>query len=293
MHQASGEDLWHWRQAARQQAIAHQVSPDEVDWVLLQVSDLDRLTLRLETLKTRPAITLALPLETLAERWRTRVQQRSPVQYVTGKAPWREFELAVSPAVLIPRPETEQLVDLALLATQDRPSLRKGPWVDLGTGSGAIAIGLASTLPEAIIYAVDYSADALAIARKNAQRVSFPQIRFCQGIWFEPLQPLRGQIYGLVSNPPYIPTGSLRHLSPEVQHDPALALDGGADGLEAIRHLAAAAPDYLVSGGVWLVETMLGQPAAVVSLLERGPYRDVQTFADLAGIERFVLAYRR
>ncbi len=292
MYTASGDDLWQWRQLARRQAIAHQVSPDEVDWVLLNVSDLDRLALRLETVTLRSAVALELPLEELNRRWQTRIQARSPVQYVIGKAPWREFDLVVSPAVLIPRPETERLIDLALLATQRQQALRRSPWADLGTGSGAIALGLATALPEAAVHAVDCSPDALAVARHNAQRYAL-SIQFHQGSWFEPLQGLRNQVGGVISNPPYIPTEALADLAPEVQHDPLLALDGGEDGLMAVRQLVAAAPDYLISGGVWLVETMLGQPAAVCELLHQGPYRDVQVFADLAGIERFVLAYRQ
>ncbi|MGF1538410.1 MAG: peptide chain release factor N(5)-glutamine methyltransferase [Elainellaceae cyanobacterium] len=295
MYQISGSALWHWRSRSRQQAIAHQVSPDEVDWVLLRVSDLDRLALRLGTVQTRTTVSLGMPLAELDQRWQHRLRDRSPIQYVTGKAPWREFDLVVSPAVLIPRPETEQLIDLALLATRDPASLQRGHWADLGTGSGAIALGLASAFPQAHIHAVDASQDALAIAQQNAQRYAQKKaqpIQFHQGSWFEPLQEVNGQLCGVVSNPPYIPTASLKGLSPEVRHDPSLALDGGKDGLDAIRTLVADAPDYLVSGGVWLVETMMGQPPAVVELLRKGPYRDIQVFTDLAGIDRFVMARR-
>lgn len=287
----SGASVWQWRQQAQQQAIAHQIDPGEVDWVLLAVSDMDRLTLRLG-IAHRP-VTLTLPLGELAQRWQRRVQERSPVQYVTGSAPWRQFDLAVSPAVLIPRPETERLIDIVSEATQDRGDLQQGIWADLGTGSGAIALGLAAALPEAQILAVDRSPEALAIARQNAQTYSFERIQFLQGSWFNPLSPWRGQLSGMVSNPPYIPTALLPGLDPEVQHDPALALDGGDDGLTAIRVLVAQAPEYLLPGGLWLVETMQGQPGAVAALLSQGPYRDIHVFADLAGIDRFVLAQRR
>ncbi|MGB3616131.1 MAG: peptide chain release factor N(5)-glutamine methyltransferase [Elainellaceae cyanobacterium] len=290
---ASGNAVWQWRQRSRRQAIAHQVDPDEVDWVLLTVSDLDRLALRLETVQRRQTVALTLPLSTLAERWQQRMTQRSPVQYVTGKAPWRDFELLVSPAVLIPRPETERLIDLVQQATQAQPLLQRGNWADLGTGSGAIALGLATVLPDAAIYAVEYSPDALAIAQQNAKQHQLDaRIQFYQGSWFGPLQPLRGQLGGMVSNPPYIPTGLLPQLDPEVQHDPQLALDGGDDGLEAMRQLVANAPDYLISGGIWLVETMMGQTDAVADLLDRGPYSNIRIFEDLAGVTRFVLAYR-
>ncbi|MEO0406717.1 MAG: peptide chain release factor N(5)-glutamine methyltransferase [Cyanobacteria bacterium P01_A01_bin.135] len=293
MYKAAGSSVWQWRQQARQQAIARQIDPAEVDWVLLAVSDLDRLALKLGTVPQRPSITLTLPLRELTQRWQRRVTERSPLQYVTGTAPWRNFDLAVSPAVLIPRPETEQLIDIVDQTTQTQPALRQGTWADLGTGSGAIALGLAELMPSAEILAVDCSPDALTVAQQNAQRYSLgDRIQFLEGSWFESLSLWRGQLSGMVSNPPYIPTAMLAGLDPEVQHDPQMALDGGEDGLAAIRQLIAIAPDYLPPGGVWLAETMQGQPEAVVRLLGQGPYGDVQVFSDLAGIERFVLARR-
>lgn len=274
--------------------------------MLLAVSDLDRLALRLATVQRYQRVTLTLPLSTLADRWHQRIAQRSPVQYVIGKAPWRDFELVVSGDVLIPRPETEELIDLVLQVTLDQPSLRQGSWADIGTGSGAIALGLAQALPDAMIYAVDYSPKALAVAQQNAQQYQLsPRIQFYQGSWFEPLQQLKGQregqregqhegqLSGMVSNPPYIPSAMVPSLASEVQHDPLLALDGGADGLDAIRQLVTQAPAYLGSGGLWLIETMIGQTDAVGDLLAQGPYRDIQVFEDLSGIARFVLAYRR
>jgi release factor glutamine methyltransferase len=167
--------------------------------------------------------------------------------------------------------------------------------VDLGTGSGAIAIGLASELTNATIHAVDFSSEALAVARQNAENLGFAQkVNFYQGSWWEPLGFLKGRVTGMVSNPPYIPSSTVLTLQPEVlKHEPHLALDGGFDGLECIRHLVETAPDYLESGGVWLVEMMAGQAEAVADMLEsHGSYCDVQIFADLAGVDRFALAYR-
>jgi release factor glutamine methyltransferase len=163
----------------------------------------------------------------------------------------------------------------------------------LGTGSGAIAIGLAAAFPHAIIHAVDQSIPALKIAQENAQRLGFlSRINFYQGTWFSPLPELKGKLTGMVSNPPYIPSNIVPTLQPEVaNHEPHLALDGGNDGLDCLRLLVATAPEYLVPGGIWLVETMAGQTEAVVKLLEnQGSYSNIQVFADLAGIDRFVLA---
>ena len=170
-----------------------------------------------------------------------------------------------------------------------------GHWADLGTGSGAIAVGLADVLPKATIHAVDYSLEALAIAQANADNLGFAdRIKFYQGSWWEPLAFLKGQFSGMVSNPPYIPTSTLPTLQPEVvNHEPHLALDGGTDGLDCIRHLIEISPSYLQPGGVWLIEMMAGQADAVRELLQnQGSYCKIQIHADLAGIERFALAYK-
>lgn len=299
MNSVPGIDLWQWRSQAYQQAIAADISTAEVDWLLQSVSDLDRLSLRLDSFKHRAAIPLKLPLAELAVLWQQRVQARVPVQYLTGMAPWRQFWLQVSPAVLIPRPETESLIDLAITArtiARLAQEIEGEHWADLGTGSGAIALGLADALPHATIHAVDWSEAALAIAQTNAQNYDLSdRIRFYHGDWLDPLAHLKGQLQGIVSNPPYIPSQMVLELQPEVtHHEPHLALDGGTDGLDCIRHLVNAAPDYLRSGGVWLIEMMAGQAEAVIDLLRsQGSYPRIEIHPDLAGIDRFALAYRQ
>jgi release factor glutamine methyltransferase len=300
---ASGQAVWQWWQEAKHAAIAANIPPTEATWLLQQSSALSNLDVRLERFKDQPQIELAIPLEELVRRWQQRIQQRSPVQYLAGTTPWRNFQLKVSSAVLIPRPETELLIDLALghISYEEvvRSPLTSCPspchWTDLGTGSGAIALGLATAFPHATIHAVDCSGEALAIAQFNAGTYGLTErIQFYQGIWFEPLAYLKGCLDGMVSNPPYIPSQMVWELEPEVtQHEPHLALDGGSDGLDCIRHLVTAAPDYLRSGGSWLIELMAGQAASVVDLLgANGNYHDVQIHQDLAGIERFVSALR-
>ncbi|MCW5315192.1 peptide chain release factor N(5)-glutamine methyltransferase [Nostoc sp. KVJ3] len=287
----SGLQLWQWRNAAIQAAIATDVPPIEVDWLLIEVAGLDRLALRLESFKNWPQIQLQFPLEELEQLWQRRLNDRLPVQYIAGVTPWRNFQIVVSSAVLIPRPETECLIDLALAST----SGVSGHWADLGTGSGAIALGLADVLPNITIHAVDYSLEALAIAQTNADNLGYAdRIKFYHGSWWEPLTLLKGQFSGMVSNPPYIPTSTLPTLQPEVvNHEPHLALDGGGDGLDCIRHLIEISPSYLQPGGVWLIEMMSGQADAVRKLLQnQGSYYNIQIHADLAGIERFALAYR-
>jgi len=292
----SGLELWQWVNQAKAEARSSDIPLAEIDWLLQELAGLDRLALRLESFKDLPKIELKLSLSELAQLWQRRLQERVPVQYLTGVAHWRHFSLKVTPAVLIPRPETELLIDLAVEAVKSYGVNPKSHWVDLGTGSGAIAIGLACALTNARVYAVDCSSEALAVARLNAENLGFgSRVNFYQGLWWEPLAFLKGQVSGMVSNPPYIPSSTVLTLQPEVvRHEPHLALDGGFDGLECIRHLVETAPDYLESGGVWLVEMMAGQAEAVADMLEsHGSYGKVQIFSDLAGVDRFALAYRR
>lgn len=318
----AGLTLWQWREDARHAAVDAGVPAAELDWLLEEVAGLDSLALRLESFKGRSKIELRYPLPVLSQLWHRRLHERLPVQYLAGVTPWRNFSLRVSPAVLIPRPETEYLIDLAVEAAREelkvgklyvegthvnfqlvkeQPAyptnlqLEQGHWADLGTGSGAIALGLADAFPAATIHAVDYSSDALAIAQLNAQQLGLQQrIQFYQGSWWEPLETLKGQLSGMVANPPYIPSSLIPQLQPEVcHHEPHLALDGGTDGLGCIRQIIETSPDYLRPGGVWLIEMMSGQADTVAQLLHRqGSYSNIQIFSDLAGIYRFALAYR-
>ena len=294
----SGLTLWQWRRDALKSAVEANVPTIEVDWLLQEVAELDPLALRLESYKGRSQIELRYPLSVLSQLWHRRLHDRLPIQYLAGVTYWRHFSLTVSPAVLIPRPETEYLIDLAVVAVKNSPITQRGSghWADLGTGSGAIAIGLADALPTARIHAVDYSADALAIAQLNAQKLGFAErIQFYQGSWWEPLIALKGQLSGMVANPPYIPSSLIPQLQPEVRHhEPHLALNGGNDGLDCIRQLIETAPNYLRPGGIWLIEMMAGQADTVAQLLhQQGSYCQIQIFSDLAGIDRFALAYRR
>jgi release factor glutamine methyltransferase len=293
--EVSGQELWRWWQAARERAAIAHVPTAEIDWLLREVAGIERLHLW-EAVRTSEKVSLRLSLESLTQLWQQRLEARVPVQYLAGIAHWRQFSLVVSPAVLIPRPETEILIDLVVSATTSTPDLARGHWADLGTGSGAIALGLATAFPLATVHAVDCSKDALAIAHLNAQQNGLiDKVQFHQGSWFQPLRSLKGKLSGMVSNPPYIPSPMLPELQPEVvKHEPKLALDGGLDGLDSLRHLIVTAPDYLKPGGIWLVEMMAGQATTVANLLhQQGRYENIQIHADLAGIERFILAVIR
>ncbi|MEM1368827.1 MAG: peptide chain release factor N(5)-glutamine methyltransferase [Cyanobacteria bacterium P01_H01_bin.15] len=289
----SGSQLLVWRNQAREAAIANQISLYEVDWLLIALTSLNSLQLKLGQMPL--TVQSACSWTELSELWTLRVKTRCPVQYLAGYCDWRDLQLSVSDRVLIPRPETEILVDLAQAAITKSSHLRRGIWVDLGTGSGAIAIALAIANPQLHIVGIDTSPDALTIAAKNGQalNVSPPQLQWRQGNWWEPLSAERGQIVGMISNPPYIPAAELAQLQPEViRHEPLSALDGGLDGLDAVRVLVVQAPEFLISGGFWGVELMQGQARTVQEMLiNTGQYREVEVVSDLAGIERFVQAY--
>lgn len=298
-HQLVGKDLWRWRQRAI--AIAHTegIEPAEVDWLLRGLCQVDSLALRLGTLAHQTQVGARVSLAELEQCWVKRIRDRVPVQYLIGETPWRQFTLKVSPAVLIPRPETELIIDVvaaAVAQSSHSEALRHGVWVDLGTGSGAIALGLAEALPDAQIIAVDNSGAAIAVAQENANRTGLgDRIQFRQGSWFEPLADFEGTLAGVVSNPPYIPTHMVPDLQPEVaRYEPITALDGGLDGLDSLRHLVSTAPQFLQVGGLWLVELMIGQAAIVADLLTvTGHYTAIQIHPDLNGVARFVSAVRR
>ncbi|MCA2554661.1 MAG: peptide chain release factor N(5)-glutamine methyltransferase [Microcystis sp. M04BS1] len=288
----SGQELSQWRQQAIADLAQAQLSPKEVDIFLQAVTDLDGLSLRLQSFREREKIPLSYSWSEITKRWQKRLQARVPLQYLLESVVWRNFTLKVSPEVLIPRPETELLIDIVGETVRGDDG---GIWVDLGTGSGAIAIGLASILTKAAIYAVDYSPAALAIAKENIINTGFAdRIILKQGSWWTPLGKWKGQISGMLSNPPYIPSAEILDLQIEVrEHEPRLALDGGEDGLRSIQYLVATAPDYLRSGGLWLVEMRAGQGEKVAQMLEnQGNYRQIQIINDLAGFDRFVLAER-
>ncbi|CCI00207.1 MAG: peptide chain release factor N(5)-glutamine methyltransferase [Microcystis flos-aquae DF17] len=288
----SGQELSQWRQQAIADLEQAQLSPKEVDIFLQAVTDLDTLSLRLQSFREREKIPLSYSWSEITKRWQKRLQARVPLQYLLESVVWRNFTLKVSPEVLIPRPETELLIDIVGETVRGDDG---GIWVDLGTGSGAIAIGLASILTKAEIYAIDYSQTALAIAKENIINTGFAdRIILKQGSWWTPLEKWKGQISGMLSNPPYIPSAEILDLQIEVrEHEPRLALDGGEDGLTALRYLVATAPDYLRSGGLWLVEMRAGQGEKVAQMLEnQGNYRQIQIINDLAGFDRFVLAER-
>ena len=250
----------------------------QAELLLAAVLDIKRLDLYLQF--ERPLHTEEV--DVYRDYVRQRVQ-RVPVQYILGATAFRELELTVTPAVLIPRPETEVLVDVALelLPTGGRA-------LDLCCGSGAIALSLKRELAEVAVVATDISQVALAVARANGASCEL-EIEWLSGDLFAAVE---GDFDLVVSNPPYVKSGDLDRLEPEVRdHEPRLALDGGADGLDCYRRIAHQASDHIRPGGYLLLEVGDGQSAEVEKLLaEVGRFAEVETKPDLNEVPRVVVA---
>ncbi len=280
--------LWRWAQATLGTA-GVEPAEREAAWLLEAVLGCRRLDLVVSPQAPVPGPTLARARALVARR-----AAREPLQYLLGTQEFCGLDLVVTPEVLIPRPETALLVEEVTRRYRpaDRPAI-----ADLGTGSGCIAITLARALPQATIYAVDQSEAALAIARLNATRHGVQaRIRFLRGDWFEAIRSWRRResLDAIVSNPPYIASAGLASLQPEVRYEPSLALDGGADGLGAVRSLVDQGADWLVPGGVLAVEVGAGQASAVRKLAAAlAVYDPIVTRQDDAGIERVVCMTRR
>lgn len=211
---------------------------------------------------------------------------REPLQHVLGTAEFHGRTFACDKRALVPRPETEQLVELALEMAKEKPA---ATILDIGTGSGVIALTIALELPSATLHATDLSPDALSLAAENATRHALTdRIIFHQA---DLLPPDATRFDLIIANLPYIPAEEIASLSPEVRHDPASALDGGTDGLDLIRRLIETAPDRLAPGGALLLEIGLGQADAVNTLLSARKFRDISVRPDYQNIPRFAVGF--
>lgn len=248
----------------------------EAEWMLCDATGLDRIGLYLNFDKPMNDTELTSYRNMVIRRGK-----REPLQHILGSQEFDGLDFLVTPAVLIPRQDTEVLVSAAAKLAPNNCSL-----LDVGTGSGCIAIALAKRLPDATITATDISPDAIAIARQNATH-HHTNIDFRLGSLF---QPVTGQHFDLIiSNPPYIPSQEIRQLQPEVsEYDPLIALDGGKDGLSVYRQLIEAAPDHLKKGGWLLLEAGAGQAAELVKLLAEQQFSDIFKEQDHGGHQRVV-----
>lgn len=248
----------------------------EAEWLLCEATGLDRMGLYLNFDKPLQDDELVAYRSMVARRGK-----REPLQHILGSQEFDGLEFIVTKDVLIPRFDTETLLEEAV-----RQAPRARTVLDIGTGSGCIAVALAHRLPHAALTAVDLSPDALSIARRNAEQNS-AQVEFLLGSFFQPVAGRRFDL--IVSNPPYITTADLATLQSEVRDfEPRLALDGGTDGLNAYRVLAAEAPRYLEPNGWLLLEIGAGQDKDVAGLLADAGFDAIVTVPDSAGIMRVV-----
>lgn len=248
--------------------VAHALGIDRVRLYM----DLDRPLVDAELAKIRELV--------------TRRRKREPIAYIVGRREFYGRMFAVSPAVLVPRPETETLIERALEILDADAT---GPALDLGTGSGCIAVTLAAERTSLEVDATDLSDAALAVAERNASSLGVAdRVRFHRGDLFGALGGPRE--YALIAcNPPYVAETERPSLAPEiVQHEPAMAVFGGHDGLDVLRRLCAECPRWLAPGGAILVEIGLEQGRSVADLLERAGLEGVRVHADLGGHDRVV-----
>ena len=216
---------------------------------------------------------------------------REPVAYIVGKKEFWSMDLKVTPDVLIPRPETETLVEAALTIIPLEPGSAPLKILDLGTGSGAVVLAMASERPVHRFYAVDRSEKALAVALDNARMLDLNKaITFLQGNWFDSVRELVHYFDVIVSNPPYISSHEYKALPPEIaQYEPREALDGGSDGLDAIRLIIKETARYIVPGGRLVFEIGYDQWTAVEKLIEgSGAYSEWAVIKDYSGHDRVV-----
>jgi release factor glutamine methyltransferase len=249
----------------------------ESEWLLSAALGLDRVGLYVNFDKPLTETELAVYRGMIARRAR-----REPLQYILGSQEFMELDFEVSPAALIPRCDTETLLAEAVKRCKDAIKI-----LDIGVGSGCIAVALAVKLPSSQVCGVEQSADALTLAKRNAAKHGV-NVTLVQGSMFEPFNGVRFDM--IVSNPPYIPTGEFDSLQPEVRDfEPREALDGGADGLDFYRSIIPDATDHLNPGGWLLFEVGIGQAKRVLELFtQTGRFEELFTAKDPAGIERVV-----
>jgi release factor glutamine methyltransferase len=255
----------------------------DAEWLLAGLLGLGRVAARLELGEAAPA-----PVAERYARAVSRRARREPLQRILGWEEFRGVRVRLTDSVLVPRPETETLVEWAL-ALLPAPGPRRLLAIDVGTGSGCIACALASERADLDVVAVDVSPAAAAVARENVRALDLAgRVRVVAADLFAGLRDIRADL--IVSNPPYLPSALMPELPPEVRiHEPRLALDGGSDGLAVIRRIATAARPYLRPSGVLVVETAGGDQASAAAALLRGAGWDqVAVRGDLVGIERFV-----
>ncbi len=245
----------------------------------------------INSLKINPQkiINMKVSLDSLSKNWTEFIQNKKPIQYLSGCCYWRDLNLEVNRHVLIPRVETQQITDIVLSLISS--STKELLITDLGTGSGAIAISLALECSLWKVLATDIEQNAIDLARKNFKKYSNKDnLQLFYGSWWQPLKKYAGKIDIAISNPPYIPLKVYENLAISVKnHEPQIALNGGVDGLLHIREIIKEAPKYLKKDGWLLLENHFDQAQKVKTLMLHSGFERVEIIKDLYGIGRFTI----
>ncbi len=283
----SGDELLIWRRQQLKKGGRHV----DFDWLLDVCGGLSWANLQQLRIDPSRSFQLEKSLGHLESIWSSHLEKRLPLQYLVGRCPWRDFELQVSPAVLIPRQETEILVDLAIGKFQEQsPKM----WADLGTGSGALAIAMARAFSVSEGHAVDCSQEALILAKSNLNLLApNSKVSLHLGSWWEPLRLWWSEFDLVLANPPYIPSSVFEMLDPIVrENEPYLALCGGDDGLIACREVVSGASQALAQRGWLMLEHHHDQSEFVLDLMIQAGLEEVSFEKDLNGVRRFALGQK-
>ena len=250
---------------------------------------ISKTELTLLKIKSKKNIKLNINLELLESIWEKHLDTSTPIQYLSGISYWRDLKLEVSNKVLIPRPETELIIEIALERFNNKD--KNITFVDLGTGSGAISIALALANPMWDGVATDIDKNAIEIASRNfANCTNQSNLKFYCGNWWDPLKNFKEKIDLAIANPPYIPKDTYKKLSIEVKKfEPKIALLGGEDGLDHIKEIIINAPSYLKEKGYLLLENHFDQGNKVKKILRENGFTSVKVLKDLSGIGRFTI----
>ena len=253
------------------------------------IGGLSNSDLKLLSLNSEGNLNLKKNLDFLESIWEDHLLNSSPIQYLCGTAFWRDLKLKVTEKVLIPRPETELIIDIVFKIFGKKSE--KIFFAELGTGSGAISIALANHYPSWNGIATDIDEDALEIAKKNyANSTNQSNLKFYCGHWWTPFESFKGKLDLAISNPPYIPKDTYEALPREVKNfEPKIALLGGEDGLKHIREIIQKAPLFLKENGWLILENHFDQGEQVKKLLIKNKFKSVEVVNDFSGVGRFTI----
>ncbi len=284
----SGKTFLHWRK----EMMLKGGRKVDFDWLLDIAAGVSWSQLQKTILNPENFISLEISIEELEVIWKSHLRDQTPLQYLISKCPWRDFELEVSEDALIPRQETEFLIDFALKKVTD---VNCGRWADLGTGSGPLAVSLAKSFPNWNGHAVDISKDALDLAERNLKSiVPTANVRFSLGDWWEPLKNWWGSFDLVLSNPPYIPSDVIKELEPVVKnHEPLIALDGGVDGMNASKKIILGASNGLAKGGWLIIEHHYDQSEKIIDFMKNIGMEEVSFEKDFSGIKRYAICRKK